>query len=183
MERNVQRKISETEREIEIKTEWASLLSSQSNCTLIPLHEAVESGHKATKETIDQYNAFYLRNIFSPDECVNLLEVAESYGFGYTNYPKSYRGNLRLITTDFTLATKVWSRVEPFVPKTLICGGETWNVVGLNECWRLAKYRTGDVFRSHCDAAFARDRRERSFYTVNIYMNTGFQVSPFVFSI
>merc|ERR1712232_170217 len=55
------------------------------------------------------------------------------------------------------------------------CDGAEWDVVGLNECWRLAKYHPGDRFQGHCDASFARSDDEMSMFTVNIYMNEGFR--------
>lgn len=100
-----------------------------------------------------------------------LLTEAERHGFGKTHYPKQYRGNLRLLTTDISLAAAVWERLRPLVPATLDIEGETWDACGLNECWRLAKYYPGDRFKGHCDAAFYRSDGERSMFTVNIYMN------------
>merc|ERR1712217_374882 len=42
-------------------------------------------------------------------------------------------------------------------------------------CWRLAKYHPGDRFQGHCDAAYERKRNvEQSMFTVNVYMNEGF---------
>ena len=85
-----------------------------------------------------------------------LLEASESHGYGSTNYPKNYRGNLRLLATDWDLAEAVWQRLEPLVPKELTLDKKKWDAIGLNECWRLAKYYPGDVFKGHCDACFSR---------------------------
>eukprot|EP00930_Biecheleria_cincta_P087332 TRINITY_DN76579_c0_g1_i1.p1 TRINITY_DN76579_c0_g1~~TRINITY_DN76579_c0_g1_i1.p1 ORF type:complete len:259 (-),score=31.44 TRINITY_DN76579_c0_g1_i1:245-1021(-) len=148
-------------REIEVKTEWGPLLDASH-----PL---------PASRQFDEHEIWLIDNLFSPDECSILLEKSELHGYGTTNYPKAYRGNLRLITTDTSLSEAVWRRLEPLVPPTLSCGGVIWDAVGLNECWRLAKYHPGDRFQGHCDASFSRSRREQSMFTVNISMNEGFK--------
>ena len=49
--------------------------------------------------------------------------------------------------------------------------GKRWTVVGLNECFRLSKYVAGDVFKPHVDACFKKSEREKSMFTVNLYLN------------
>merc|ERR1712226_1674773 len=112
-----------------------------------------------------------MEGLFTPNECTRLLAAAEKQGFGATSYPKQYRGNPRLIATDQGLADAVWHRLKPHVPKELFAFGETWEACGLNECWRLAKYYSGNQFQGHVDAVFARSDDEMSMLTVNIYMN------------
>ena len=118
--------------------------------------------------------------LFSRAECLRLLAKAEEYGFGRTNYPPAYRGNLRLITVDPGLARVVFERLAPFAPARLVHDGREWVPVGCNECWRLAKYRAGDRFERHFDAAFVRGADERSMFTVNIYMNSAGDGGDFV---
>lgn len=45
-------------------------------------------------------------------------------------------------------------------------------MVGLNECFRLAKFYEGYQFGAHCDARFERNADEKSVYMVNVYTNT-----------
>jgi len=125
-----------------------------------------------------------LPSLLSGNECAALVEAAERVGFGATNYPKSYRGNLRLVATDRALASALWERLCPFVPASLerrcppyrgesAPPTETWDAVGLNECFRLAKYYPTDRFEAHCDAYFERSPGgDTSLYTVNVYLNT-----------
>ena len=154
-----------------IQSEWAPLLNPapQLSSSVVTVDDDQRPLPK---------NALLIDSLFSGAECEALIGAAESSaGFGYTNYRKEYRGNLRLTTTDTSLASRVWDRIQPFVPPRLSgldgMDGE-WQAVGLNECWRLAKYFPGDKFMSHYDASFARDSFETSVYTVNIYMNGGF---------
>jgi hypothetical protein len=113
--------------------------------------------------------------LFTSLECQDLIAAAEQHGYGATNYPKDYRGNLRLITTDSSLAAAMWTRMQPFVPATLESEGDKWDAIGLNEVWRLSKYHPGDRFQRHCDACFVRNDDEMSLLTVNIYMNGDFE--------
>jgi len=145
--------------EIETHSDWAGNLHAQPSISVC---------------RIDTKDAFLLEELFTRQECEALINSAESIGFGGTSYKKEYRGNLRLITTDAKLTAAVCERMEPCVPKTVTMNREMWDFVGLNECWRLAKYYPGDRFQQHCDAVFKRSQDEMSMYTVNIYMNADF---------
>lgn len=71
--------------------------------------------HRATapKQGSEQFDlAFQVDHIFSAAECHRLILAAEEHGFGRTNYPHEYRGNLRLITVDPSLATAIWQRIK-----------------------------------------------------------------------
>lgn len=149
--------------EIKVETQWGGVLTpAQTPLTARICHP-------------DFPEAFQVDDIFSEAECLQLIEKAEEYGFGKTEYPQSYRGNLRLITTDASLSITVWKRVKAVVPEQLVHDSEVWEATGLNECWRLAKYRPGDQFEAHVDACFRRSATEKSFFTVNIYMNGDFE--------
>jgi len=147
--------------EIEVQTAWGGHLDGANG--------------KLDSRRVSNHEVWLVDDLFSASECSALLKQAESHGFGTTNYPKQYRGNLRLQTTDHSLSEAVWRRLKPLVPDTLALDGEVWDACGLNECWRLAKYYPGDVFKGHCDASFARTNDEMSMLTVNIYMNGGFE--------
>lgn len=147
--------------EIQVSTRWANLLDEQAPSPVV--------------RQVDGHEIWLIENVFSEEECAVLIEAAEEHGFGTTSYPKSYRGNLRLTTTDPSLSEAVWHRLRPLVPAKVVCQGATWDAVGLNECWRLAKYHPGDRFMGHCDANFMRSSDEMSMFTVNIYMNAGFE--------
>lgn len=146
--------------EIEVTSDWGNVLEEDYVC-------------KQPKQ-IKDLEVWLAANLLSENECCSLLKKAEEHGFGATDYPKSYRGNLRLITTDNSLTEAMWHRLQPLVPPTLSLDGHLWDACGLNECWRLAKYYPGDRFGTHCDACFDRSADEMSMLTVNIYMNGGF---------
>jgi hypothetical protein len=64
-------------------------------CRCVPIDRA-DCIKIANKEATMQYEAYVIENFLSPDECDRVLVAAEAFGFGVTDYPKSYRGNLRL---------------------------------------------------------------------------------------
>ena len=173
-------------REKTINSDWAELLqdtpdsraqSSQStrtpNTACEPMHPEVDG-------------AIVLRNLLSKDECNRLILAAEYEEFGYTLYDQRYRGNLRLSTVDRGLSSALWERIQAHVPAAISdpqVNGKIWRAVGLNEMFRLAKYRPGDRFAVHADACFVRNKmgvargrpEERSMLTVNVYLNTDFE--------
>jgi len=152
------------EHEIEVVTDWVDALATSPPTPL----DAQQVGDK---------EVWLVDGLFSEQECLTLIARTESIGYGGTNYPKNYRGNLRLITKDRRFTEEVWRRLQPLVPASMTIEGDdgVWNASGLNECWRLAKYHPGDVFKGHCDASFQRSAVEESMLTVNIYMNGGFE--------
>jgi len=148
--------------EIKVQTRWSGLLDSQANPTI----EFAFPG---------EHQVWLVRGLLSRQECAALLAAAEGHGFGGTDYPKDYRGNLRLIATDPGLTRVMWTRLEQLVPRTFSDSrGQEWQSCGLNECWRLSKYHPGDRFQTHCDTCFQRTYDETSMLTVNIYLNDGF---------
>ena len=166
----------ETSTEIEATTDWAGLLSAATavpTTTLRPLDTPEARARYEPKRLL-----LLLDTLLDEEECARLNAAAEAIGYGCTSYPQEYRGNLRLIVTDVGLAKALWERVKPHVPEFLetadkpFCPAARWRAVGLNECFRLAKYYPGHRFGAHCDANFQRDRDERSFFTLNVYTNT-----------
>mmetsp|Transcript_41347 Transcript_41347/g.68778 ORF Transcript_41347/g.68778 Transcript_41347/m.68778 type:complete len:284 (-) Transcript_41347:341-1192(-) len=161
-----QPQVTANDQEIDIQTQWGLLLEKHdAPCPKVRELSGVEAQYARDGRL------FKVERLFSSTECDRLIATAEAIGFGKTNYPKKYRGNLRLITEDQGLAAAVWERVRGMVPPTVELYGEEWNAVGLNECWRLAKYHPGDRFGAHCDSPFQRNSDEMSMFTVNAYMN------------
>jgi len=150
--------------EVKVRTDWSSLLDSTA-----PTPEIQQLGN---------HEVWLVDGLFSTSECAALLAAAEGHGFGATHYDKEYRGNLRLIATDTSLAKIIWSRLRLFVPQELTLqgyGDSTWKACGLNDCFRLSKYHPHDRFEKHVDSSFVRTYDEMSMFTVNVYMNEGFK--------
>lgn len=152
--------------EIEITSCWSNLLcdrSAHSNATTCE--------YLGNKDDI-----LLVHNIFSREECCTLIAESEKHGYGKTNYPKRYRGNLRLMTNDTSLADALWNRMKPYFPEELTEEGHRYKVLGLNTKWRLAKYFPGDRFGGHIDAFYEdTSKGVKTMFTVNIYMNEEFR--------
>lgn len=166
----------ETHPEIEAHTDWAGLLAP---AVAVPTAPTPLDTLEARKRYDPDRLLLLMDTVLAEAECERLNKAAEAIGFGRTDYPQDYRGNLRLIVTDAGLAKALWERLRPHVPATLQSGTvlgagriATWRAVGLNECFRLAKYYEGAGFGAHSDAWFTREQEEMSFFTVNIYTNT-----------
>lgn len=115
---------------------------------------------------------YLIKDLLQPGECTSLIAGSEAIGYGYTNLLKWYRGNLRLIIYDTSLADKLWPRLSSYFPTTVEEGGVQYDVVGLNECWRCAKYFPKDRFSSHVDGFYADESLHlKSMFTINIYLN------------
>lgn len=114
---------------------------------------------------------FLVNNMLLDSECARIILASEEIEYGRTNYPQKYRGNLRIIAEDTSLSSELWRRLKDVVPSAVEENGFIWEAVGLNECFRYAKYYPTDVFQSHCDACFYRNNDEKSMFTVNIYLN------------
>ena len=92
-----------------VSSNWGTLLESAAT--------AQRSEHKDLPDDV-----FIVDQIFTNEECSRLIAASEQIGYGCTNYVKAYRGNLRLMTTDQSLADsvatggrKIILRVEGFL--------------------------------------------------------------------
>jgi len=116
---------------------------------------------------------FLVRRVLSPNECTNIIE-ATTPRFVRTghDYPQNYRNNDRAIHDDAMLAKRLFDRIRALLPDRLTDGaGASWRLKGLNERFRLCRYRNGQLFSVHRDGAHARDPDERSLLTVMLYLN------------
>ncbi len=81
------------------------------------LNEGFNFDSPLRKETpIPRKDVMLIHSCFTSEECVKLIDAAESYGYGRTNFPKKYRGNLRLILDDPSFGDALWRRIRPLIP-------------------------------------------------------------------
>ena len=84
---------------------------------------------------------------------------------------KSIRNNDRIILDDPGRAEGLWKRVSTHVPPRM---GQ-WEACGLNERFRVYRYKPGQQFKPHFDGAFVREPdREQSALTFMVYLNDDF---------
>ena len=96
-------------------------------------------------------NLHLLMDILSPEECTNIIAAAETIGFtpdapirGEGEESSILAHNFYWIV-DTVFSSKLWSRVESFVPKVV----GTKKVRGLNRRFRVYRYVPGAEYRAH----------------------------------
>ncbi|CAG2202412.1 unnamed protein product [Mytilus edulis] len=77
------------------------------------------------------------------------------------------RNSSRCIWDTKEEVDKIWKRIKEYVPDVW-CHRE---VMGLNERLRILRYDPGEYFRPHYDGMYKRNNGERSYVTVQIYLN------------
>jgi hypothetical protein len=111
-----------------------------SDWSALVLDSSLAAGSGTVTRPLPGEEIYLHHGLFSPTECEKIISVAEAAGFGFTAYPKEYRGNLRVTTDDATLAEHTWLRMKSSVPPRLQHDGATWEAQGLNPGWRLSKF-------------------------------------------
>ena len=119
-------------------------------------------------------------NFLTHEECVGFIEYAESQGFEEALIQtraegqvmdKSIRDNDRHIWDARDLATQLWDLVKRLVPAEV----DGWSAHGLNERFRIYRYKDGQQFKVHPDGSFKRNAHEHSKISVIIYLNDDFE--------
>jgi hypothetical protein len=128
-------------------------------------------------ETAIPNRAFIIRNVFSEQECQEIIEKTEQKGYGSLkdNYDESYRNNSRLTMEHNDLLLSLWNRITNLIPlKTIDEKGLKWQLYGLNPLFRFCKYQKDQYFKKHLDGSFQSQYNIRSCLTCNIYLNSNF---------
>ncbi|KAM0358831.1 hypothetical protein ACHAPY_004348 [Fusarium culmorum] len=129
----------------------------------------------------DGHTALVLDNVISPDECLELLSLAEasvprdeenqsawkpalvSGGDGYEARAPGYRESDRIIWDQQTIVDRLWERclqadglrgLLAVVPHEPWMKGGKWVFSRLNDRMRFLKYSPGQYFKPHCDGAY-----------------------------
>ncbi len=130
------------------------------------------------KQQVRADKVFLIRNFLSTEECEFFISQGESLGFGMAPittavgpvfYP-DIRSNGRVMVDDVGLAVNLFERARPYLPETI----GSWQMLGLNERFRLFRYRPGEKFAPHYDGAFQRSQNEMSKLSFMVYLNDGF---------
>jgi len=144
---------------------------------------ALEAVHVLPK--YPQYFACTIGNVFSAEECDDLIKMTETRGyeqalvntgFGQQTLMTDFRNNDRCIVDDEVQADKIYQRILPFVPQQYKDNyGGLWEAVSLNERLRFLRYGPEQEFKPHYDGNYVRPdgpkKGEVSFYTVQLYLN------------
>ena len=128
-----------------------------------------------------------IEGFLTTDECSAFVDAIESIGFEnqYTGDGRHIRSRAQFEDQDW--AKLIWERLKPSLPKlTDVYFGEfspepdpskpleTYTPVALNERFRCYKYGADEEFRRHQDFAHEYTDIKRTFLTVLIYLNDGY---------
>lgn len=100
--------------------------------------------------------AFVMSGILSPDECRQVIRVAE--GIGYS--PDTVLGiDGIVLLADDSLMSPIYERVRPLLPQYFFAPKSDstqskFKLCGINCRWRLFRYFAGAVYRPHIDGAW-----------------------------
>jgi prolyl 4-hydroxylase len=120
------------------------------------------------KEELDSNKIFVLHDFLSAEECGALIRRSR-YGLGTVGgvIAEGMRNNERVLIDDKSLATSLFDRAEPWLPKEV----EGRRLVGFNERWRFYRYRPEQTFRPHRDGSYLLFQTyEQSEVTFMIYL-------------
>ena len=150
--------------------------------------------------------AVIIDNVLTPSECEEMRRYAEAstlqgweramvnIGGGNQMLMTHERNCGRIIWDSQDVVDRVWKRIEHIpevqeivrlenTPRVFGNGpqkrGEVWKFSRPNERMRFLKYVGGEYFRPHCDGSYETpDRKERSYFTLHLYLNNATVVSP-----
>jgi predicted 2-oxoglutarate/Fe(II)-dependent dioxygenase YbiX len=125
-------------------------------------------------------------NFLSGVECEEIVELAHRYGFHEATINDAsgaqrrmdIRNNERAIFDDADLAQRLWKKIQKTC-QDLRFGDRA---IGLNERFRIYRYRPGQFFDWHQDGVFERENGETSRFTLLIFLNEGFEGGSTSFS-
>ncbi len=122
-----------------------------------------------------------ITNVFTPEECSALIQIAEETGFtqaalytdanGRDHMALDVRKSSRCVIDSEPFVERLWERIRDHVPSTWK-GAE---VVGLNPRLRILRYDPGDEFKPHMDGKYTSPSGAISCITILIYLNQGYE--------
>lgn len=123
--------------------------------------------------------AFILENVFSHDECKQLVSLSEMAGYSTALIHSGdeavaapgYRDGDRVMIDDKEFVKILQSRIQSYLPQKF----ENRRYLEINERLRFLRYSPGGQFKPHCDASYVRsDYTARTLITLQMYLNEGF---------
>lgn len=126
----------------------------------------------------ERTDIFLVRNFLSLEECRIEIERSEVHGYEEAAIStslgqlvvKDVRNNDRILWDDPAMARDWWIRCRDLVPPSF----GKWQAYGVNERFRFYRYKPGQTFKKHQDGSFRRMKGDESWWTLMVYLNSGF---------
>lgn len=136
-------------------------------------------------QTIHQEdNIFACDAFWDEDMCQACIDATEASGYfpqaaetDNSQDNKESRTNYRVIFTSNELADAIWTMLSGFSLPVV----QNFTPCGINESFRFYKYLPGQAFEKHIDRGLEKNEKEASFFSILIYLNTGFEGGQTVF--
>jgi len=124
-------------------------------------------------------DAFSICDLMNNSECQDWITRAERVGFDQApitastgdELNQSVRNNSRVIIEDVIWAERLWERIKNLLPNNI----PDWVAVGLNERFRIYRYKKHQQFKKHSDGSFQRSQKQESKLTFMVYLNESFE--------
>lgn len=128
--------------------------------------------------------AFQLLNVFTKEECVNIIKQTEELGYledAAVSLPRSVRHNYSLtwVADDLTHDI-IWNRCKDFIfdNKNIFRGKKS---LGINKRFRFYKYAKGDFFKLHTDGSWPGSSVENKRLITDFYKDRYSQMTFLIF--
>jgi hypothetical protein len=117
-----------------------------------------------------------VQKVLSEVECKSLIDAMESVGLKDREWKKAFGSRSQIDLQDDWFGEKLLKRLKGIVPDEIVerKTGKVWKLSKLNECFSFCKYIEGQHFIRHCDQSLVRNKKEKTFLSINIYLNEGF---------
>lgn len=109
---------------------------------------------------------FELDNLFTPEECQNLIEKAENE-WTWEHVDRGIAVYERVIMKDKKLADELYGKIKHMLPPMF----KGLRIVGVNDHFRFSKYFPGGSFGIHRDGINVDEDGNRAVMTLNIFLN------------
>lgn len=155
-----------------------------------------DNNHIKKVDLLPDGQCFVLYNLFTNNECDQLIKSGEDYGFLdlANRYSQNYRNNQRIINYNDKLKQVLLQRItnyvdneleiinkHPTITTTFYTSGK-WIIDNLNDTFRLCKYNPTNYFKRHYDEGFHPDpTSHRSLKTCMLYLNEDFDGGETIF--
>ncbi|CAC5390452.1 unnamed protein product [Mytilus coruscus] len=123
------------------------------------------------------HTAFALYNVLTQEECNKYIKVSEDIGYEAAKVGKNQivltdiRQSSRCLWDTSEETNKIWNIIKPYIPATW----QNRKVIGLNERLRFLRYDPGEYFKPHYDGRYERETGEKSYFTIQVYLNEGYK--------